>query len=82
MPTTLGIRVWAGYILAGSMDVEKDQGVDLKFKDANGYRVGVGIKLSMVSLNLEYQQIEYDETELQDAGISSGSTNSVKLEID
>lgn len=77
MPTPLGIRVWAGYIAGGQMDVDKDQGVDFKFKDASGYRVGGGIKLAMVSLNLEYQQITYNETELSDAGIFSGSTSNV-----
>ena len=77
MPTPLGIRVWAGYIADGQMDVDKDQGVDFKFKDASGYRVGGGIKLAMVSLNLEYQQITYNETELSDAGIFSGSTSNV-----
>lgn len=77
MPTTLGLRLWAGYIMAGAMDLEKDQGIDLKFKDATGYRVGGGIKISAVSLNLEYQQIMYAKTELQDAGFFSGSTNNV-----
>ncbi len=77
MPTDLGIRVWGGYIMGGEMDLEKDQGIDLKFKDASGYRVGAGIKLSAVSLNLEYQQLEYAETELQDAGFFSGTTKNV-----
>jgi hypothetical protein len=77
MPTDLGIRVWAGYIAGAQMDVEEDHDVDLKFKDGNGYRVGAGIKLAMISLNLEYQQIKYNETELNNAGIFSGSTNNV-----
>lgn len=77
MPTDLGIRVWGGYIMGGEMDLEKDQGIDLKFKDATGYRVGGGIKLGPVSLNLEYQQMEYAEAELQDAGFFTGTTNKV-----
>ena len=77
MPTTLGLRLWAGYIMAGSMDLEKDQGIDLKFKDATGYRVGGGIKIAAISLNLEYQQMMYGKTELQDAGFFSGSTKNV-----
>lgn len=77
MPTPLGIRLWAGYIAGGQMDVDKDEGVDFKFKDAIGYRVGGGIKLAMVSLNLEYQQVTYNETELEDAGMFSGSTRNV-----
>lgn len=77
LPTPLGIRVWAGYIAGGQMDLEEDQGVDLKFKDGSGYRIGGGIKLALVSLNLEYQQMNYKETELEDAGIFTGTTNDV-----
>lgn len=77
MPTDLGLRLWAGYIMTGEMDLEKDEGIDLKFKDASGYRIGGGIKIASVSLNLEYQQIEYAETELEDAGFFSGSTSDV-----
>lgn len=77
MPTTLGLRIWASYIAGAQIDPEKDQGIDLKFKDGSGYRVGAGIKLASVSLNLELQQIDYDKTELQDAGFFSGSTNDV-----
>lgn len=77
MPTPLGIRLWAGYIAGGQMDVDKDEGVDFKFKDASGYRIGGGIKLAMVSLNLEYQQVTYNETELEHAGIFSGTTGNV-----
>ena len=74
MPTDIGLRLWVGLIMMGGMDVEKDNGLDLKFKDASGYRIGGGIKVSTVSLNLEYQEIEYDETELEDAGAFSGSS--------
>ena len=77
MPTTLGLRLWASYIMAGEMDLEKDNGIDATFEDASGYRLGAGIKLAMVSLNLEYQHIEYDKTTLKDAGFFSGSTNNV-----
>ncbi len=78
MPTTLGLRVWASYIVGAQIDPEKDQGIDLKFKDGSGYRVGGGIKIAAVSLNLEYQEINYAETELQDAGFFSGSTRDVE----
>ncbi len=80
MPTTIGLRVWASYIMGGQLDPEKDNGIDLKFKDASGYRVGAGIKLAAVSLNLEYQEIKYNETELQNGGFFSGSTNNVTSE--
>ncbi len=80
VPGPLGIRVWAGMITNGEMDLEKDQGVDFTFKDAGGYRVGAGIKLASVSLNLEYQEITYDKTQMNDAGIFSGSTRKVDQE--
>lgn len=68
MPTDLGIRVWGSYILGSELDPDKDEGVDEKFTDGRGYRFGGGIKLGVVSLNLEYQYIKYDDTEIQKAG--------------
>lgn len=82
MPTLLGLRVWGSYILGGELDIDKKNDVDLKLEDASGYRVGAGVKLGPVSLNLEYQQISYDKTELEDAGIFSGSTNDVDADIE
>jgi len=68
MPTTLGIRVWGTWVAGGQLDPEKDENLDLKFQDANGYRVGAGIKLGIVSLNVEYQQLTYKDAELQELG--------------
>lgn len=81
MPTTIGLRVWGNYIFDGSMDPEKDQGVDEKFSDAKGYRIGAGIKLGITSLNLEYQNIKYDKTEINEAGTFNPnySTNDIEL---
>ncbi len=81
MPTLLGLRVWGNYIMGGELDLEERNSVDLKLKNASGYRVGAGVKLGPVSLNLEYQQVEYDKAELQDAGIFSGSTDNVDADI-
>ncbi len=69
MPSDLGIRVWGGYIMGGELDPEKDKNVDEVFKKARGYRVGAGIKLKMVSLNLEYQDLKYKETEIEEVGV-------------
>ena len=68
MPTTLGIRLWGTWVAGGELDPEKDENLDLKFKGANGYRLGGGIKLGIVSLNLEYQQLKYSDAELQKLG--------------
>lgn len=78
MPTLLGLRVWAGYILGGGMDPERSRGVDLNFVDADGYRVGAGLKVAVVSLNLEYQHMNYGETEIQNAGLFTGPTNNIQ----
>ena len=75
MPTALGIRVFGGLIMSGQMDVEEDNGRDFKFKDASGYRIGAGIKLALVSLNLEYQNIMYDKTEASGSNWSASSDN-------
>ncbi len=71
MPTPIGIRLWAGYIVGGEMDPESSNGLDLKFKSASGYRVGGGIRLGIPSLNLEYQSIKYSKTENESSGIHS-----------
>lgn len=79
MPTDLGIRVWGTYILGGELDPKRDAGYDAKFEDGSGYRLGGGIKLGVVSLNLEYQFIKYDEAELQSFGpFSSGDGEEFK----
>lgn len=72
MPTTLGLRMWGTYIMGSELDPEKDKGVDEKFTDGSGYRLGTGIKLGVVSLNLEYQFIKYKDVEIEDAGIFGG----------
>lgn len=77
MPTAFGLRVWAAYIADGEIDVERDGEVDFKFEDGEGYRIGAGIKLTLVSLNLEYQDIEYVQTQLSGAGVFDGTTNNV-----
>lgn len=69
MPTDLGIRVWAGWVVAGEVDPDKGQNVKERFESGAGYRVGAGIKLAMVSLNAEYQKITYDNTRLEEVGV-------------
>ncbi|WP_413560695.1 hypothetical protein [Bdellovibrio sp. HCB209] len=73
-----GIRVWGTYILTGAVDPEKINNVDVKFSDLKGYRVGAGIYVKSVSLNLEYQDATYDKTTIQEAGPLSGNLDSVE----
>lgn len=78
----VGLRIWGSYILGGELDPESSGGFDVKFQKANGYRVGAGFRLLPISLNLEYQQLKYDETQLQQLGpfASSSLYDNVSLE--
>lgn len=71
----VGARVWAGYVMASELDPEESKGVDLRFKDGQGYQVGAGVRLSAVSLNLEYRSVRYKSTELQKLGPFSPNTS-------
>ena len=82
MPTSLALRVWAGYIFDGMLDPDKDKNVDEKFSEANGYRIGAGIKLSIVSLNLEYQNINYDKTDIREIGIFNPGYRTSNIHLD
>lgn len=63
-----GLRIWGEYILLGNLDPAASNGVDVKFEDAKGYRIGVGFHVAMVSLNLEYQKLSYGKSTLQSLG--------------
>ncbi len=64
MPTPFGLRVWAGWVMAGGMDVAKSKNVKEEFTSGSGYRIGAGVKLTLVSVNIEYQSLKYDETKV------------------
>jgi hypothetical protein len=81
VPTTFGVRVWAGYIMGGEMDLDQKNNVDLKLTDARGYRVGAGVKLAIVSLNLEYQRMSYNEAQLTDNSIFTGSRSNLNADV-
>ena len=63
-----GLRLWATYIVDGSLDPKEDNSVDLKFKEAKGQRFGAGLHVAMFSVNIEYQNVKYDSTELEKIG--------------
>lgn len=64
-----GIRLLAGYVVAGESDPNAGyRGLDLKFKEANGWRVGAGLFIAAVSVNVEYQDLTYNSTEIQSFG--------------
>ena len=71
----IGLRFWGTYIAAGTMDPERSGSLDVKFSDGTGYRIGTGLKLYIVSLNLEYQNINYEKSTLESIGpFNPGST--------
>lgn len=74
----LGIRVWGSYIIGGELNPDSDNSVDVKFTDAKGYRIGAGMHFAFVSVNLEYQDLKYDKTTIENGGgiISDAELNS------
>lgn len=57
----VGLRFWAAYTLWGEIDPDSSGGLDPKLEKANGLRLGAGFHILMVSLNLEYQDLKYDD---------------------
>ena len=82
MPTSIALRVWAGYIFDGRLDPDKDKNVNEKFTDAHGYRIGAGLKLGIVSLNLEYQDLKYDNTDINEVGIFNPGYSTSNIHLD
>jgi hypothetical protein len=70
-----GLRVWGTSILDGQLNPETINAADVKYTGFKGYRVGAGIKILLVSLNLEYQEAKYNTGELESFGpFTSGAT--------
>jgi len=78
----VGLRVWGSAILGGELNPERSGSTDVNFQNASGYRIGTGLRLSAVSLNLEYQQLKYGQTRLEQLGpFNPGATlGNVNLE--
>lgn len=78
----VGVRLWGSLILGGEVNPERSDNFDVAFSKASGYRLGTGFRLTLVSLNLEYQNIKYGDTQLERAGpfTSGSSLNNVELE--
>ena len=63
-----GIRLWNTFILDGSLNPDAINSVDVEYKGFNGYRIGGGLYIAIISLNLEYQEAKYKSTNVQSAG--------------
>ena len=65
----VGLRFWAGYVFGGTLDPEETNGYDVKFEEAKGYKVGAGIKIFFVAVNLEYMDLKYDKSTVEKSQI-------------
>lgn len=74
MPTPIALRFTGNYIFDGAIDPKEDRGLNFKYSLAHGYRLGLGLKILIASLNLEYEQLDYDKAILQSGGPFSSTT--------
>ncbi|MFZ4715279.1 MAG: hypothetical protein ACOYL6_16270 [Bacteriovoracaceae bacterium] len=79
LPFLFSVRAWGGWVAAGGMDPKESNGYDFKFTSGNGYRIGAGIGLGPVGLNIEYQDITYDKATIQSQPANS-NWNGLNLE--
>lgn len=64
-----GVRVWGTSVLGGEMDPGSGaSGLDVKFNNARGYRVGAGLHVAAVAVNIEYQDLTYGSSTVQSVG--------------
>lgn len=72
----IGLRVWGTYIAVGEFNPDSGRdGVDLKFRDPRGWRVGAGFRIQSLSLNLEYQDLVYDKTDIESFGVANSTSD-------
>jgi hypothetical protein len=76
-----GLRVWAEYVAQAQLDPAGTNNFDAKFKNGTGFTVGAGFHVLAVSLNLEYQKLNYATTEFQSVGpfTNVGDSDSTKM---
>ncbi len=64
-----GIRLLGTYVVGGESNPAAGvQGLDLKFREARGARVGLGVHVAAVGVSLEYQDLTYDTTDVESIG--------------
>lgn len=68
-----GVRLYGGYVLAGNLDLDGKKGTEIEFSEATGWRVGAGLKLQQVSVNIEWQHLHYGKAEGKSGGATSKS---------
>jgi hypothetical protein len=65
-----GLRVWGSYIPVGEMSLAGRGANDsnIKYKDPRLWKVGVGLRVKVISLNLEYLTGDYTTLQVENAG--------------
>lgn len=81
MPTA-GLRLWGSLIAGGTLDPASTGNFDVKFDEASGYRLGVGLHLFSLSLNLEYQDLKYGQARLQKLGPFSTTSDLDNVDLE
>ena len=77
----LGLRIWGAYIVRAELDPETSGTIDVNFKDGSGYRLGAGLRFLVVSLNIEYEKLDYETSELERLGPFSLGTSFKNIEM-
>jgi hypothetical protein len=62
-----GIRIWGVYVPFAEVNPGESNGVKVKYTNGAGYRLGAGVRISTVSLNFEYQNIDYSNISIQNS---------------
>lgn len=71
-----GLRVWGGYVPFGEIKFEGRGSNDttVKYKDPQLWKLGAGLRIKAISLNLEYLNGDYTKLQVENAGsLLSGS---------
>lgn len=63
-----GLRLWATSVIDGQLDPDAINATNIKYTGFNGYRIGVGFYVAMVSLDLEYQEAKYKSVDVESLG--------------
>jgi hypothetical protein len=64
----LGIRVWGTYMPFAEINPAESNGVKVKYTNGSGYRLGAGVRIAVVSVNLEYQRMAYGNVRVDRVG--------------
>lgn len=70
-----GVRVWASYLPLGNFDQDSSQGLQMKFSEPQIWKIGAGLRVSTVSLNLEYFTGRYNMSSVQNNGSTFAQFN-------